>query len=259
MAEIKVAAEIRGDKNTKHQLAELRRAQKIPAVVYGGKDKPMTLSVPVKELMEGLKKAGANAIIYLKHAEGTDTVILKELQRNVVTGAPLHADFKRIDLKVKVIVHVPIFTFGEAPGVKLHGGLLEHVMRQIEVRCLPTEIPKRIEVDVSVMGVGAAIHVRELVIPPGVEVLTSPEQVVVHVVIVKVEEAAVAAPVEGAVAAPGSEPEVIAKGKKDEEGEAAAAPGDKKAAAGDKKAAPGDKKGAAPAAPAAKAGAKKEK
>ncbi|MBI3297964.1 MAG: 50S ribosomal protein L25 [Elusimicrobia bacterium] len=249
MLEIKVAAEIRADNNTRHQLAELRKARKIPAVVYGGKGEPMTVTVAEKELMEGLKKGGKNAIIYLKHSKGEDAVILQELQRNVVTGQPIHADFKRIDLKEKITVKVPLHTFGEAPGVKLQGGLLEHVLRQIEVRCVPTAIPQRIEVDVSAMNVNDAIHVRELKLPEGVEVLTKPDQVVIHVVIVKVEAEAVAAPAEGAAAAPGAEPEVIAKGKKDEEGEAAAGADKKAPAAGDKKA----------AAPAAKEGAKKEK
>lgn len=249
MQEINVAAEPRGDKNTRHQLSELRKAKKIPAVVYGGKDKPVSVTVGQKELMEALKKAGANAIIHLKHAKGTDTVILKELQRDVVNGQPVHADFKRIDLKEKIVIHVPLHTVGEAPGVKLNGGLLEHVMRQIEIRCLPTAIPKRIDIDVSAMNVNDAIHVRDLKVPEGVEVITKPEQVVLHIVIVKVEVEVVATPVEGAVAA-GTEPEVVAgKGKKDEEGNVV--PSDKKAAA----AAPaaGDKKGA----PAAKEGGKK--
>lgn len=248
MEEIKVSAELRGEKNTKNQLSELRKARKIPAVVYGGKDKPVSVTVGEKELMEALKKAGANAIIHLNHAKGTDTVILKELQRNVITGQPTHADFKRISMKEKIVVQVPLHTVGEAPGVKLQGGILEHVMRQVEIRCLPTAIPKGIDVDISALNVGSAIHISDLKIAEGIEMLSKPEQVVVHVVIVK--EEAVAAPAEGAAAAaaPGTEPEVIAKGKKDEEGAEAA---------GDKKAAPaGDKKAAAPA---AKEGAKKEK
>lgn len=241
MEEIKVAAELRGDKNTRNQLSELRKARKIPAVVYGGKDKPVSVTVGEKELMEALKRAGANAIIHLNHAKGTDTVILKELQRNVITGQPTHADFKRIDLKEKIVVQVPLHTVGEAPGVKLQGGILEHVMRQVEIRCLPTAIPKGIDVDISALNVGSAIHISDLKIAEGIEVLSKADQVVVHVVIVK-EEAA-PAPAEGAAAAaaPGTEPEVIAKGKKEEEGAEAAA-GDKKAAA-----------------PAAKEGAKKEK
>ncbi|MDE2292892.1 MAG: 50S ribosomal protein L25 [Elusimicrobia bacterium] len=242
MEEIKVAAELRGEKNTRNQLSELRKARKIPAVVYGGAGGPVSVIVPEKALIEALKKAGANAIIHLQHPKGTDTVILKELQRNVVTGEPMHADFKRISLKEKIDVQVPIRAVGEAPGVKLQGGLLEHILRHIEVRCLPTEIPQSIDVDVSALNVGQAVLVQDLKLPAGVETHAKPDQVVVHVVIVKVEEApAPAAAAEGA-AAPGAEPEVIAKGKKEEgaEGEAPAA-GDKKAAA-----------------PAAKEGAKKE-
>lgn len=247
MQEINVAAEPRGDKNTRNQLSALRKAKKIPAVVYGGKDKPVSVSVGEKELMEALKKAGSNAIIHLKHAKGTDTVILKELQRDVVNGQPVHADFKRIDLKEKIDIQVPLHTVGEAPGVKLNGGLLEHVLRQVEIRCLPTAIPKRIDIDVSAMNVNDAILVRDIKLPEGVEMRTKGEQVAVHVVIVKVEVEAVAAPAEGAAAA-GAEPEVVAtKGKKDEEGNVV--PSDKKAgaaapAAGDKKAAPAAKEGA---------------
>lgn len=256
MQEIKVAAELRGEKSTKHELVELRKAKKIPAVVYGGKDKPVNVAVQMKELLEALKKAGANAIIHLKHSKGEDTVILKELQRDVVDGQPLHADFKRIDMKVKIVVQVPIHTVGEAPGVKLQGGLLEHVLRSIEVRALPGLIPQRLDLDVSKLNVTDSLHVRDLPIPKDIEVLNAPDQVICHVVMVKVEEAA---PAPGAEAAAGTaEPELIAKGKK-EEGEEGAEAGDKKAAGADKKgAAPaaGDKKAAAPA---AKEGGKKEK
>lgn len=247
MQEINVAAEPRGDKNTKHQLGQLRKARKIPAVVYGGKEKPVSVTVGEKELMEALKKAGANAIIHLKHPKGTDTVILKELQRDVVNGQPVHADFKRIDLKQKIDIQVPVRTVGEAPGVKLNGGLLEHVLRQLEIRCLPTAIPKSIDIDVSAMNVNDAVLAGDIKLPEGVELRTKADQVVCHIVIVKVEVEAVAAPVEGA-AAPGAEPEVVAtKGKKDEEGNVV--PSDKKAAAaapaaGDKKAAPAAKEGA---------------
>lgn len=239
MQEINVAAEPRTEKSTRRQLSELRKARKIPAVVYGGKDKPVSVTVGEKELMEALKKAGANAIIHLKLGKGTDTVILKELQRDVVDGQPVHADFKRIDLKQKISVQVPLHTVGEAPGVKLQGGLLEHVLRQIEIRCLPTAIPQRIDIDVSALNVGDAVLVKDIKLPEGVEVRTKADQTVVHVVTVKVEEEK--APAAEGAAAPGAEPEVIAKGKKDEEGAPAAG------AAGDKKA----------AAPAAKEGAKK--
>lgn len=215
MAEIKVSAQERPEKSTNKSLSDLREARKIPAVIYGGKNGAASVAVDEKELMDGLGSAGHNAIIHLKHGSKEDTVILKELQRHVVTGKPIHADFVRVDMKQKVEVEVPLHVHGEAPGVKLQGGILEHVLRELEVRCLPGQIPQEILIDVSALEMGHGIHVKDLVIPAGVEVLSDPEQPVVHIVQVRVQEEV--KPEEGAEGE-AAQPEVIAKGKEKEEG-----------------------------------------
>ncbi|OIO10833.1 MAG: hypothetical protein AUJ52_03285 [Elusimicrobia bacterium CG1_02_63_36] len=215
MAEIKVSAQERPEKSTNKSLSDLRESRKIPAVIYGGTNGAAIVAVDEKELLDGLKNAGHNAIIHLKHGSKDDTVILKELQRHVVTGKPIHADFVRVDMKQKVEIEVPLHVHGEAPGVKLQGGILEHILRVLEVRCLPGRIPQEIRVDISTLEMGAGIHVKDLVIPEGVEVLADPEQPVVHIVQVRVqEEAKPEEGVEGAAA----QPEVIVKGKEKEEG-----------------------------------------
>jgi large subunit ribosomal protein L25 len=232
MKEIQLEAQLReSGKGTKKQLSTLRSTHMIPAVVYGGKKDPLAVIVDEKALMQATKTGGANAILHLKHPKGEDTVILKELQRHVVSHQPIHADFQRINLKEKIEVRVPLRTVGEAPGVKLHGGILEYVLREFRVRAPPTAIPQHIDLDVSKLEVNMSLHVKDVPVPEGVEVLDAPDHLVANVLVPTEEAAATpAAGAEGAAAA--AEPEVIAKGKKDEEGaEGEAKAGDKKAAA----------------------------
>ncbi|MBI3549783.1 MAG: 50S ribosomal protein L25 [Elusimicrobia bacterium] len=240
MKEIQLNAQLRENgKSNKKELSGLRATKMIPGVVYGGKKEPVSVVVNEKELLAATKTGGANAILHLKHPKGEDTVILKELQRHVVSNQPIHADFQRISLKEKIEVKVPLHVIGEAPGVKLHGGILEHVLREFRVRCLPTEIPQRIDVDVSRLEVNESLKVSDIKTPEGIEVLDAADHLVVSVFVPAEEAATPAAGAEGAAAA--AEPEVIAKGKKDEEGaEGEAKAGDKKAAA--PAAAAGDKK-----------------
>lgn len=220
MAEITLQAEIRPEKSTKKALTDLRKSKRIPAVVYGGKGTNLILTVSEKELLAALKVGGANAIIHLKHAKGEDTVILKALQRHVVTSQPIHADFQRISMKEKIEVKVPLRIVGEAVGVRHHGGVLEHPLRELRVRCLPNAIPQSVELDVSSLDVGQNVTVAAVKVPAGVEVLDDPHHIVASVVHATEEAAPAAAP-----AGP-AEPEVIAKGKKDEEGEGAGAKGE---------------------------------
>lgn len=232
MADIQLKAEVRSEKSTKKSLSEMRDAKKIPGVVYGGKGGTVEIVVAERDLLSAIKTGGANAIIKLKHEKGEDTVIVKELQRHVVTSSPLHVDFQRISLSEKIDVKVPVRVVGEAPGVKFDGGVLEHIMREIEVQCLPNEIPAKIDVDVSQLKVGQAIHINEIAVPVGSRILDDAESIVVNIVHATIEEEV--APVEEAVE--GVEPEVIAKGKKDEEGEEGADADAKGDAKGDAKA-----------------------
>ena|ERR1051326_921537 len=222
MAEIVVNAESRTDRG-KNAARRLRRSGMVPAVVYGGKRDNLAVAVDPKALQKVLRsEAGRNTILKLDIAgQGASNAILKSWQIDPVRETFLHADFYRIAMDVAIRVTVPIHTVGEARGVKVDAGILELILRAIQVECLPGDIPERIDVDVSDLGINQSLRVSDVTVPPKVRVLEAPDQVVVHVVAVKEEvapTAAAAAPAaEGEVAAPASEPEVIKKGKKEEE------------------------------------------
>jgi large subunit ribosomal protein L25 len=222
MAEILVSAKGRTDRG-KNAARRLRREGLIPGVVYGGKGENVAVAVDPKALQKVLRsEAGRNSILKLDIADhGPTNAILKSWQVDPIKENFLHADFYRIAMDVAIRVTVPIHTTGEARGVKVDGGILELIMREIEVECLPGDIPEHIDVDVSDLGLNGALRVSDLPATAKVKILESAEQVVVHVVSVK-EEVVVAAPgaavaVEGEAAAAPAEPEVLKKGKKDEE------------------------------------------
>ncbi len=222
MAEIVISATNRADRG-KNAARRLRRRGLVPGIVYGGKGENLAVAVDPKALQRVLRsEAGRNAILKLSIADhGSTNAILKNWQVDPVKESFLHADFYRIAMDVAIRVTVPIHVVGEARGVKVDAGILELVIREIEVECLPGDIPERIAVDVSDLGINQSLRVSDVPIPAKVKVLQAADQVVVHVVAVKEEEAApaaAAAPVaEGEAAAPGAEPEVIKKGKKEEE------------------------------------------
>ena len=221
MAEILVSAKGRTDRG-KNAARRLRRAGLVPGIVYGGQGENVAIAVDPKALQKVLRsEAGRNAILKLEIADqGATNAILKKWQVDPIKESFLHADFYRIAMDVAIRVTVPIHVVGEARGVKVDAGILELIMREIEVECLPGDIPERIDVDVSDLGINGALRMSDVKVPAKVKVLESADQVVVHVVSVKeeVEPAAAAAPVaEGEAAAPAAEPEVIKKGKKEEE------------------------------------------
>ena len=222
MAEITVKAEGRSDFG-KNASRRLRHKGMVPAIVYGGKSGNVSVAVDPKALQRVLRsEAGRNAILKLEIAgQGETSAILKSWQVDPVRENFLHADFYRIAMDVALRVTVPIATKGEARGVKTDGGILELVTRQIEIECLPGDIPERIELDVTDLGLNQALRVSDLPITAKLKVLQNPDQVVVHVVSVKEEVpvAAAAVPAEGeaAAAAAPAEPEVLKKGKKEEE------------------------------------------
>jgi large subunit ribosomal protein L25 len=251
MNEIVLEAEAR-PLSSKGSIKTMRQKGRIPGVAYGDKESPMTLSIDEKSVQAILhSKGGRNALINLKVGGATHPVLIKEIQRHPITRALWHVDFHRISLKKKIETKVPLHVKGEAPGVKVGGGVLEFLVREIRVRCLPTEIPAGIDVDISSLQLNQGIRAKDLQLPKGVEILMDAESVIVHVLLIKVVEETPAA--EAAVAgAAETEPEVIKKGKV-EEGEEGAAP-----AAGAKPAAAADKKAAAPAAGAKPEGKKPE-
>lgn len=215
MKQVVLEAEMR---DVSKNLNVLRSSGKVPAVFYGKKEQPIAISVDSKKFMSIVEKEGANVIVELKFKDFSKPAIIKELQRHILTQAPNHIDFQSISLTEKIEIAVPIHVEGVADGVKNAGGTLEHVMREIKVKCLPTDMPSKISVDVTALKVGDDITVEQLPKLNGVEYIHDQKAVVVTVIAQSVEEEK---PAEAS--AEPQAPEVISKGKKEEEGAAAAA------------------------------------
>ena len=175
----------------------LRRNGQVPAVVYGIRE-PASLAVSPKELERVLAtRAGANVIVQLNvagDAKGERPVLIKDLQRDPMKGRILHADFLEIRMDRKIGVSVPIVLRGEAPGIK-QGGVLSQLLRELEVECLPIAIPAAIAVDVSGVNLNGVVHVRDIALPEGVDLMTDPEEPILTVAAPQEEEK----PVEEAV------------------------------------------------------------
>lgn len=208
----------------KNEANRLRASGKIPAVFYGpakAKD-AVAVSVDPKAVMRILHSdSGANTLINLK-IDGAETrVMLREYQLDPVTHQLLHADFYELAMDKAITVTVPVQIRGESKGVKQQGGLLDFVTREIEVECLPTDIPEHIDVDVSELMLHQSIRVRDLPGDPKWKAVSDGDTMLVHIVMPKVEEepAAAAAPEAAAAAAAPAEPEVIKKGKTEEKEE----------------------------------------
>jgi large subunit ribosomal protein L25 len=208
----------------KNEANRLRASGRIPAVVYGAR-KPgkapeaVALGVDPKALLRILhSESGANTLINLK-VDGIEArVMVKEYQLDPVTHEVLHADFYQLAMDKEIVVTVPILVKGESRGVKMQGGLLDFVTREIEVQCLPTDIPEHIAIDVTELMLNQSIRLRDVPPNPKWKAITDGDTMLVHVVMPKVEEepaAATTAAAEGA-APVAAEPEVIKKGKTDE-------------------------------------------
>jgi large subunit ribosomal protein L25 len=200
----------------KNEARRLRARGRIPAVLYGGQkagEAATPIAVDPKTLMRILhSESGVNTLISLS-VDGTSTrVLVREYQLDPVTHKLLHADFYRVAMDRMLTVTVPIVVKGEPKGVKQQGGILDFVHREIEVECLPGDIPERIEIDVSELLLGHAIRVRDLAQDPKWKPVTEGDVMLVHVMAPKAEEPEPAAAEPAAVTAP-AEPEVIKKGK----------------------------------------------
>ena len=212
----------------KNEARRLRVGGRIPAVVYGARKKGkapegVPVAVDPKELLRILhSEAGANTLITLKLDGDESRVMVKEYQLDPVTHRLLHPDFYQLAMDRAVTVTVPINIRGEAKGVKLDGGMLDFITREVQVECLPTDIPERIDVDVTELMLHQSIRLRDLPENPKWKTLNEPETMLVHVVLPKAEEA-VAEEAEEAVAAvvapEAAEPEVIKKGKTEKDGD----------------------------------------
>jgi large subunit ribosomal protein L25 len=165
----------------------------VPGVIYGSAQEPVNLQINGRELLNVLSRAsGENILVELEILDGSEKqnalAMIQEIQHHPLQREILHVDFHAVSANETVSAEVPIETVGEAVGVKVHGGLLEHILRYLEVECLPGDLPQVIEVDVTNLEVGQSLHVRELKLPSGVEAMTDAEQTVVAVVEARVEE-----------------------------------------------------------------------
>lgn len=224
--EVTLQAVKRGDKG-KNEARRHRAAGRLPAVVYGpvaggAQGQPLPVTVEPKELSRILHgEAGANTLISLSiDGEGETRVLVKEYQLDPVTRELLHADFYRVAMDKSITIAVSIVLKGEAKGVKVQGGVVDFVSRQIDVECLPGDIPEHITVDVSDLMINDGVRVRDLATGGKWTPVSEPDTMIVHVVALKVVEETPVAAVESAVAAP-AEPEVIKKGKTDKDEEKA--------------------------------------
>lgn len=212
MEEMNIAATVRTGEGVKGALSKIRAEKNVPAVIYGGHKEPVSVTVSLKDL-EKITKAGKNTIVEINLPEGKEQVLVKEIQYHVVTDLPIHVDFQRVSLKDKMDVVVPIKLVGASPDVKAYGAMVEHILRELQVRALVSKIPHEIEVDMTPMTINTGIVAGDIKLPEGVELLTDPQAPVVHLTVLKEEETPAAAA--DAPAAPESS---STKGKKDEEG-----------------------------------------
>jgi large subunit ribosomal protein L25 len=224
MSELSIEVQERGETG-KNASRRLRAGGSIPAVVYGGKQDSLPIQVDRRTVHELLKKGGGeNAVFLLKLAGTAKTrhAMIRHLDVDPVSRQITHIDFQRIDLSEKVRIQVSIHTQGEAVGVKNEGGVLDFVTRTVEVECLPSAIPQRLDVDVSELHVGQHLEARQLALPAGVELLEEADRVIVSVshsrVAAEMEQLAEgAAGAETLIEAEKVEPEVIGRGKEEDE------------------------------------------
>lgn len=193
-----------------------RAAGQIPGVLYGHGETPVAVAVKKLEFQVAMRAhKGGNAIVSLNLGDGEYTALVRDAQYDPLSRAVLHLDFQHISLTETIEVEVVVKPIGLAAGVKDGGGILETIVRELQVRCLPTAIPAAIEVDVTALQIGDSVHARDIQVE-GVTILTDPDATVLTVVAPTVEETPAAA--EGATPeATSAEPEVVgAKGKKEE-------------------------------------------
>jgi large subunit ribosomal protein L25 len=215
----------------KNEARRLRAEGKIPAVVYGAQKegetgKNVPVAVDPKPLLRILhSNSGVNTLITLKvEGEGDSRVLVKDFLLDPITNSMLHADFVRVNMDRRITVTVPVVIKGEPRGVKVEGGVLDFVHREIQLQSLPLEIPNAIEIDVSNLSLNDAVYVRDVAQGATWNAVSDADMMLVHVITPRaVETATPEATAAAAPAAAGSEPEVIKKGKTEKEGEPAAA------------------------------------
>ena len=223
---LKIEAESR-ETFGKNVARRLRHAGRIPGVVYGDQGPSLPVAVDPKEVLRVLRSdAGQNAIFNLEiKGKAPARVMLRDWQLDPIKGNLLHVDMVRIGRDHKLRVRVPIHVVGDAKGVKIQGGIFEFLLREVEVECLPDDIPDSVTVDVTEMMIGRNLRVADLPLNPKVKTLTEANRVVAHVVALKVEEEK---PAEEVAAAAPAEPELIRKTRAEDEEEGEEAESGKK-------------------------------
>jgi large subunit ribosomal protein L25 len=208
--DITITAEPRETRG-KNEARRLRVKGFSPAVVYGGGIDPIAIAVNPKDVNGILRSASGHNTIFNVDIQGSIApVMVVDWQHDPIRGRLLHVDLKRIDLTRRIVVKVPVHTHGDPKGVKLQGGLHEVITREVEIECLPDDIPEGFTVDVTELSIGQSIRASEIPLVGSMTLLSPPDAVISHVVSMKAE-----AVVEEVVAV--AEPEVVKKGKKDEE------------------------------------------
>jgi large subunit ribosomal protein L25 len=202
----------------KNDARRTRRAGLVPVVVYGGGFETVAAAAPLKDLAAILRSEAGRNTIFTLDVEGVraDEVMFSDRQIDPVRGRLLHADFQRLVKGQKIEVTVPLHLIGEPVGVREEQGVLEQIVREIEIRCDPRDIPDAIDVDVSNLSVHDVLHVSDIPVDERIEILDPPDEVIATIGIVKEEPVAVPVITEGETPA---EPEVIGKGKKEDEEE----------------------------------------
>ena len=215
MEKVTINAAAREGIGVKGALSKIRAEKNVPAVVYGGHKEPVSVTVSVKDL-DKIIKAGKNTLVEVTLNGAKELALVKEVQYHAVTDKPIHADFQRVSIKDKMDVVVPIRLEGTSADIAQYGAIVEHIMREIEVRALVSAIPHEIVVDITPMTINKGIVAGDIKLPEGVELKTDAQAPVVHLAIPKDEETpAPAAAADAAAAQPESS---STKGKKDEEG-----------------------------------------
>src|SRR2546421_2185240 len=204
----------------KNDARRSRREGQVPVTIYGGGTDAVAALVPLRELAAILRSDTGRNTIFTVDVDGVEAteVMFADRQIDPVRSRLIHADFKRLVKGEKIEATVPLRLVGEPIGVREQQGMLEQIVREVEIRCEPREIPEALEVDVTNLEVHHVLHVSDIPLPAGIEILEDADTVIATVGVVKEEPVAVVAPLEGEEP---SEPEVIGKGKKeDEEGPA---------------------------------------
>lgn len=218
--DITVAASARATRG-KNEAYRTRQAGMIPAVLYGAGGDSVAVTVSPKDINKILHLSTGHNTIFDLDVTGKEKspVMIVDWLHHPVSSRLLHVDLKRIDLAKKLHVKVPVHTTGDPHGVKIQGGVFEVINREIEIECLPDDIPEHFTVDVTAMNLNDALRAGEIPLSASMKLLTATDLVLAHVVSLRAE----AAPAEAAVAETKVEPEVVKKGKKEEEGAAAPA------------------------------------